>query len=198
MLQTGALGPHKRLEFFSGFRVIAVKRDLIDKIHYVSTARLEEHGYRLDWDQAIQPEPARRYQHIQRSRPLGTPPAVGVPCAYAFPAIGAASIVYRDADGRLHELWQKGAERGTSDLTALASDARRAAGDPSVYLDDRDGLQVILYRGTDDHVYSLYWRTGEVRRDALSATIDAPRTHGDPVGYLGTDGYRHAFYRSGK
>lgn len=196
VLQTGALGPFKRLEFFSGFRVVAVKQDVIDKIHYVSTARLEASGYRLDWEQAIQPEPGRQYQHIHRSRPLGTPAAVGVPCAYAFPANASTSIVYRDADGRLHELWQKGTERGTSDLTALASDARRASGNPRVYIDDRDGLQVILYRGTDDHVYSLYWRTGAVRRDALSAIIDAPRAHGDPVGYLGADGYRHAYYRA--
>jgi hypothetical protein len=196
VLQTGALGPLRTVDFFSGFRVLAVKNDVIDKIHYVSTLRLEQHQYRIEWNEAIRPEPGRDYHYVERSRPLGSPAAVGVPSAIWYPALGATNVVYRDGDGRLHELWRKGPDAGTSDLTALASDAMRAAGDPTSYIDTADNLEVALYRGTDGHVYSLYWSTGEVRRDALSASVDAPRAAGKPVGYVGKDGYRHVIYRA--
>lgn len=195
VLQTGALGPFKRTEFFTGFRVIAVKHDVIDKIHYVPTDRLEQHDYRLDWEQAIQPEPSRRHQYVEKSRPLGSPPAVGAPAVIAFPALGSYNVVYRDGDGRLHELWRKGSDVGTSDVTTLASNAMRAATEPSLYIDTVENLLVAVYCGTDGHVYSVYWSTGEVRRDALSGSVDAPRAHGKPAAYLGADGYRHAIYR---
>lgn len=196
VLQTGALGPYKKSEFFTGFRVIAVKNDVIDKIHYVSIDRLEKHQYGLDWEKAILPEGTpRQYQYVERSRPLGSPPAVGVPSANWFAGTGSGIAVYRDPEGRLHELWRKGNDTGTSDVVALGSNAMRAAGDPTTYIDTIDNLEVVLYRGTDGHVYSLYWSTGEVRRDELSRSIDAPRAHGKPVGYLGKDGYWHAIYR---
>ena len=53
---------------FSGFRLLSVKGDLIEKIHFISTQRLHESGYRLPWEEAIKPEPPRRHLHLQRSR----------------------------------------------------------------------------------------------------------------------------------
>ncbi|MEO8553308.1 MAG: hypothetical protein ABI678_25220, partial [Kofleriaceae bacterium] len=197
VVQTGALGPLKQTEYFSGFRVIAVKNNVIDKMHFISSARLEEHQFRLPWEQAIAPEPGREYHYVERSRPVGAPPAADdVPSGISFPAIGANNVIYRANDGHLHELWRKGDQAGTSDLTQLASNGAPAASGPSSYIDPVDGLEVALYRGTDQHIHSLYWSTGEVRRDALSQTAGAPKGSGVPVGYVGKDGYRHVIYRA--
>lgn len=196
VLQTGALGPLQKEPFFAGFRVIAVKNNVIDKVHFISSARLEENQFRLSWEQAIAPEAGRAYHYVERSRPLEAPLATGVPSGISFPAIGATNVVYRDGDGRLHELWRKGDQAGTSDLTTLGSNAMPAASDASSYIDPVDGVEVALYRGTDQHVYSLYWSTGEVKRDALSVTAGAPTADGIPVGYVSKDGYRHVIYRA--
>jgi hypothetical protein len=54
-LQSGALGPCKKLTGldkkligrFEGFRVLSVKGDVIDKIHFVSMKELEANQFRL-------------------------------------------------------------------------------------------------------------------------------------------------------
>jgi hypothetical protein len=96
---------------------------------------------------------------------------------------------------------EQGSGSGTSNLTSLADNAIRAAGDPTgdptSYIDTTEGLEVALYRGTDGHVHSLYWSTGEVGRDVLSGTAGAPRAAGKPAGYVGKDGFKHVIYRSG-
>lgn len=197
VVQTGALGPLKQAEFFSGFRVITVKNNVIDKMHFVSSARLEDNGFRMPWEQAIAAESgAREYHYVERSRPVGAPPAAGRLSGISVPAIGATNVVYRDEAGHLHEVWRKGEQSGTSDLTTLGDNAMLAANDPSSYIDPVDGLEVALYLGVDRHIYSLYWSTGAVRRDALSVTAGAPKGEGIPVGYVGRDGYRHVIYRA--
>ena len=62
VLQTAALGPLENSQVtFSGFRVLSVKGDVIDKIHFIPTQRLHENGYRLSWEEAIKQEPPQRY-----------------------------------------------------------------------------------------------------------------------------------------
>jgi hypothetical protein len=183
---------------FSGFRLLSVKGDVIDKIHFVPTQRLHESGYRLPWDEAIKPEVPRHYQHLQRSRYYNMPEAAGVPHGYLTPVNGVHNIVYRDTHGRLFELWRDaGGATGYGNLTQAAQ-AAAAAGDPYVYLDTTAGLQIVLYRGNDGTVHSLYWSTGAVGRDNLSGSVGAPRAAGDPVGYFNAaDNYYHVIYRSG-
>jgi hypothetical protein len=135
--------------------------------------------------------------HFERSRPLRAPTAVGAPSGIVFRALGATNVVYRDAQGRLHELWQQGSASGTSNLTQLADNAIRASGDPRSFIATTDGLLVSLYRGTDEHVHSLHWSTGAVGRDALSGPVNAPRAAGNPVGYVQKDGTNVVIYRSG-
>jgi hypothetical protein len=198
ILQTGALGPLKVLSEFAGFRLLSVKRDVIDKIHFVSIEKLEASHFRLAWEDAIRADPPRRYLYLQRSLRHHAPEGAGAPTGIVFPALAVNNVVYRDEEGRLHELWQKGSESGTSNLTELADNAIRADGDPTSYLDTTDGLEVALYRGTDGHVHSLYWSTGRVGRDALSATAGAPKVaaHGKPAGFVQTDGTNVVVYRA--
>ena len=197
VLQTGALGALDNSQVsFSGFRLLMVKNNTIEKIHFISTDRLEASNYRLPFEEAIRPDPPRRHRYLERSRPHKAPAAVGAPAGIVFAAIGATSVIYRDREGRLHELWQQGAETGTSNLTALANNATRAAGDPKVYIDTAGGYEIVLYRGTDGHVHSLYWSTGGVGHDPLSAAAGAPKAAGSPAGYLALDGFHHVIYRA--
>lgn len=59
VLQTGALGPLDTAQVsFSGFRLLAVKNNLVEKVHFLSSERLERAGWRLPWEAAIAPAPA--------------------------------------------------------------------------------------------------------------------------------------------
>lgn len=140
---------------------------------------------------------AGRYLYFDRSGPFRAPKAVGAPAGIVFPALGVTNIVYRDANGQLHELWQKGAESGTTNLSERADNAIRTAGEPTSYIATKEGQEVALYRGTDGHVHSLYWSTGAVGRDALSGTAGAPQAAGNPVGVVALDGMNQVIYRSG-
>lgn len=185
ILQTEALGPLKdRQASFAGFRLLSVKNDVIDKIHFVSTQKLHERGYRWAWEEAIKPEP-RRYEHLQRSRQYNSPEAAGVPRGYLPPASGMQNIVYRDKQGRMFELWRDGTgATGAGNLTQSAQNAPGAAGDPFVYVESTSGLQVVLYRGTDGHVNSIYWGAGVMGFDHLSSSVGAPKAAGNPAGYF--------------
>jgi hypothetical protein len=58
-----------------------------------------------------------------------------------------------------------------------------ALGDPSTSFDTTRGTNIVMYRGTDGHVHSLYWSTGGTAHDNLSASAGAPQAQGDAVPY---------------
>ena len=198
VLQTGALGPlDNHPVSFSGFRLLSVKGDVIDKVHFIPTARLEANGYRLPVDMAVQPEPARRLRHSERSRRHHAPLAQGTPAGIWLPALGVTSAVYRDLQGHLHELWKDTAgNSGTGNATELGG-GPPAAGDPSLYFDRAGGNLITLYRAGDGNVHLLYWSTGAVGHDNLTGSIGAPRAAGNPHGYDEANGVNHVIYRSG-
>lgn len=45
------------------------------------------------------------------------------------------------------------------------------------------GQNVVVYRGVDGHVHSLYWSDGPTGHDNLSGYCGSPLAVGDPVGY---------------
>lgn len=58
LLQTGALGPIENPDVsFSGFRVLTVVQNVIERVSFVPIQRLHEHGYRLSWEDARRVEP---------------------------------------------------------------------------------------------------------------------------------------------
>jgi hypothetical protein len=208
VLQTGALGPLKNWNArFEGFRIVSVKNNVIEKIHFLSIEKLEANRFQLAWEQAIQPEPlgkdkypVSKYRVRERSHFFKTPAAEGAPSGIAVPHLNVTNVIYRGTDGRLHELWQQGTLSGRSDLTTLAGAVRSAddsTGDPTSYVDPTQGLLVALYRGADGHVNSLYWSTGAVGRDALSRAAGGPPTAGKPAGYVDKEGVSHVIYRAG-
>jgi hypothetical protein len=149
----------------------------------------------------VEPSPLG-YTALRRSAEFGTPPAVGAPAACFVAPLGVRNIVYRDTDGRLHELWQDVAGlTGTANLTEVIG-GPTASGNPFLYVDTVAGQLLVLYRGTDGHVHCLY--TGG--HDDLSGAAGAPNAVGDPVGtfnsatninhvaYRGVDGQLHVLY----
>jgi hypothetical protein len=138
-----------------------------------------------------------------RSAEFGTPGAEGAPTACVIPAIGVDDIIYRDSDGRLHELWRdaRGAT-GTVNLTQNAAEhgysPSNAKGNPYAFVDTRHNRVHVVYRGDDDGVHQLYWASGEVGHDPLSSVAGSPDATDDPVGYY--DAARdtaHVIYRGG-
>ena len=106
------------------------------------------------------------------------------------------AVVYVTGDGHIHEIALKGTWQHR-DLTA-------AAGAPLTYSYDTramafrrsDGVSMVVYRGTDNHIHSLYlelvhqgnsWQ--EVWHWAdLSAITGSPAAASDPYGYVRSDG----------
>jgi hypothetical protein len=142
---------------------------------------------------------ANGHQALRRSHEHGTPPATGTPATCLLPALGVQNTVYRDTSGRLHELWRDAAGRtGTTDLTAAAN-APTATGNPHSYLDSTAGLEIVVYRGNDANIHSLYRSTGAVGHDNLTGSVGAPKSKGNPVGYFeAAANTHHVIYRGDK
>jgi hypothetical protein len=133
---------------------------------------------------------------IDRSAQYGTPAAAGSPSACVVPGLGVDNIQYRDTSGHLHELWRDGqGATGTSDLTALAH-APVAAGNPFPYVDPTTHSIVLLYRGGDANIHSLYWSTGAVGHDNLTGSVNAPKSASEPCGWWTADNFHHVAYRT--
>ena len=115
-----------------------------------------------------------------------------------IPGLGVQSIAYCDASARLHELWRDvQGVTGTTNLTANAG-APPTVGSPFAYVDTRRNTEILLYRGSDGTVRSLYWTTGAVGHDNLSGNGGAPPAGGDPVGdYVHAADGNHVIFRTG-
>ena len=198
VLQTAPLGPVENNQVsFSGFRLLSVKSDVIEKVHTISIGRLEAHGYRLALDDAVRPDPPRPYRHIERAHRDHAPEARGAPAAMHLPALGGNSVVYRDVNGHLDELWKgTGGDRATGDATLLGG-APAAAGDPSIFFEVASGKLITVFRDGDGNVHDLYWSTGAVGHDNITGSIGAPRAVGNPCGTYEANGVNHVIYRSG-
>ena len=141
--------------------------------------------YRLTGEIVAIPAGPLAYETVRRSAEYATPAAAGAPAICLVPALGVQNIVYRDTDGRLHELWRDAAgQTGTTNLTDAAAGAPTASGAPASYADTAAGQQVVVYRGDDGNVHSLYWSTGAVGHDNLTGSVGAPPAFGNPVGYF--------------
>ncbi len=110
------------------------------------------------------------------------PIAAGDPVGYFTPATDTHHVIYRTYDNHLRVLWWSGTGHvGHDDATALAG-APFAAGDPSAFVDTSRGRNVVVYRGFDGHVRSLYWTEADpVTHADLSGFCGAPDAVGDPA-----------------
>ena len=79
--------------------------------------------------------------------------------------------------------WQGQGGVGHGDLTAQAN-AVSAAGDPWPYYDPVRKTNIVAFRGTDQHIRSLYWGGGAVGQDDLSGVAGTPAAAGDPFAWF--------------
>lgn len=125
-----------------------------------------------------------------------TPPAAaGDPFGYLRPnevkAVEVNAVLYRGSDGHICEFSQpKSGTWSWTDLsqkaTAPGKDVPAAAGDPFGYLRS-DGISMVVYRGTNSHIYALTLEgSGWMWTDFYSHS-KAPEAAGDPLGYLRYD-----------
>lgn len=193
-LQTGALGLWENNQVsFSGLRLLTVRSDVIQRVHFLPRERLDAYRWELTLEQATAPDPRHHVITRERTRRFGSPPAAGAP-AVLVPAGGGHSVVYRDGEGFLVELWDVPGSAGAGRL-AGRDVAPAAVGAPSGFVGP-DGMAVVLFRGDDSHIHSLYWLgTAAAGHDALSQSCGAIEAAGDPSGYV-WGGITHVFYRS--
>ena len=86
--------------------------------------------------------------------------------------------------------------RDTTDLTANAR-APLAKGNPFTYFDPAGNQVVLIFRGSDNQVRSLYWMFGAVGHDNLTGSINPPKAAGDPAGWFSShDAFHHVVYRT--
>jgi hypothetical protein len=127
----------------------------------------------------------------------GAPEAASDPVGWFSSHDGFNHVAYRADDGHLVELWWQGAEGvGSNDLTAAAA-AVAATGDPCAYYDSTGGSNIVVFRGTDNHIRSLYWASGAVGHDDLSGTAGVPAAADDPFAWhTPADNSHHFVYRT--
>ena len=112
------------------------------------------------------------------------------------------AVVYIAGDGHIHEIALKGTWQDR-DLTAAAVAPVAYSGviQPMAYRRS-DGVSMVIYRGADDHIHSLYL---ELRRQGnnwqevwhwanLSAITGSPTAASDPYGYIRSDGISAVVY----
>ena len=192
-LQTGAVGLWENQEVsFSGFRLIRLRDNVIERIDFVSRIRLDERLVSIarGGDGALPRVRTDSCHAVTGS----TPPAAGTPTTLvAQGGRVSTSIVHPTADGSLVELWQTTSGEGGGVL--VGPPQTHAVGRPCGYLDS-GGSQVVVFRTADDEIGSTYW-TGEgaAGHDRLSRSCSGPRAVGDPSGYL-NGAMTHVVYRS--
>jgi hypothetical protein len=87
----------------------------------------------------------------------GAPPAASDPAVYYSAASDTKHVIYRSANGHLHEIWwHVGAPPAAVDLT-LSALARRAGGVPAAYTADGTSSQHVIYRSTDNEIREITW-----------------------------------------
>ncbi len=123
--------------------------------------------------------------HDNLTGSINAPKTAGDPAGWFSTHDGFHHVVYRTADGHLHELWWQGQGGvGHGDLTAQAG-AVPAGGDPSPYYDPIRSTNIVVYRGTDRHIRSLYWGPdGAIGEDDLSGFANTPPAAGDPFAWF--------------
>jgi hypothetical protein len=115
------------------------------------------------------------------------PVAAGPPDAWSYDERQTQSVVYRGFDGHVHSIWRDLAGAtgmGHDDLSAIAG-GPLAATEPHAFVTRFEGVQNVVYLGSDLNLHRLSWSTGTATHENLSAASGSapPPTGGSPMGY---------------
>jgi hypothetical protein len=147
--------------------------------------------------------------HDNLSGTAGAPAASGDPVGYYIPAFDAHHVIYRTGDGHLHELnWTGQAPVQYGGNLTWTISAPRAAGEPSAFVNGSN-TNIVVYRGVNQRIMSVYWSDGPSGLDDLSGFAGTAAAVGDPfayytphdnvqqIVYLGADGHIWELYWQG-
>jgi hypothetical protein len=137
--------------------------------------------------------------HENLTGSINAPKTVDNPAAWFSLHDSFHHVVYATADGHIHELyWQGPGGVGHGDLTSQIH-AVPSAGDPWPYYDPARSTNIVVFRGTDGHIRSLYWGPdGHLGQDDLSGYAGTPTASGDPFAwYTAADDTHRVVYRAG-
>jgi hypothetical protein len=99
------------------------------------------------------------WNHEDLSGQTGAPPAAGDLAGYAWERDHTQHVVYRGVDDRIHELWwHEDSGWQHADLSGQTG-APPAAGDPAGYAWEGGGTQHVAYRGVDNQIHELWYRS---------------------------------------
>jgi hypothetical protein len=114
----------------------------------------------------------------------GAPVASSDPAAYQFTPFPTKHAVYRDDAGNVWELWWDALNGWGGGSLTSETGAPSAGGKPAGYQFLSEPTQHVVSRGTDGHIYELWWdSTNGWGIGNLTATVGAPLAAGDPWGY---------------
>lgn len=83
--------------------------------------------------------------------------AIGTPAAYYRAITNSRHVIFRSADGRLHELEREpGMPTHYLDLTSQYG-LPPAADDPAASVVEGSAFQHVAFRGTNGHIYEVIW-----------------------------------------
>ena len=124
----------------------------VEDIHRVVYVAGNGHVYELAW-QGVAPVGGRDLTALS-----GAPAAQGRVSGGYNPADNTQHVIFRSADGHLHELWHFLGEAAVhhADLT-VAFGAPPATLSPTYFATPWAPNQHVAYRGNDGHVYELLW-----------------------------------------
>jgi hypothetical protein len=128
----------------------------------------------------------------------GAPGATGNPSGYQR-SDSVDSVVYRGTNGHIYELYLKRVGREKSwrfgDLTEKTG-APTASGSPVGYVRS-DGINSVVYRGHDGHIYEVYLSGGAWQYVDITAAAGAPNAASSPDGSEGLEdiGVNRVVYR---
>ena len=124
------------------------------------------------------------------------PPVTGQPSAFVDGSL-VNNVIYRGGGNHIRRLsWTTGAVLH-EDLSGFAG-TPPAAGDPVGYYTPHDDTHQIVYRGTDGHVWELYWPGNDpVSAWNLTEPSGAPSPAETPAAYYNAaENTKHVIYRS--
>jgi hypothetical protein len=131
--------------------------------------------------------------------------AAGSPDAFYWPGTRSQHVFYRGGDDNIHELFME--PNGTWQHNTVTGNikAPKAASDPTVYLENTNNTEHVVYRTAEGDIIQLYAKykaTDGWHEQDLTKEANAPKAAGDPNGYRLREGAlrgivtQHVVYRS--
>jgi hypothetical protein len=159
--------------------------------------RNNHHGQFDLYGRAAGIESTNTERTLERGIEVGAPKAAGAPSGAAIGA--TTSIVYRDGNGHMQNLFvDANGQPSVLDLSTLTG-ARAARGEPFTYVEASTNNLIVLYRGDDNHVHTIYWGPGTSWFGSEDANVlagtSAKNAAGDPVGWVAPGDIGHLVYR---